>query len=142
MQLDIKKIADAADMIINGYAYTQEGKYIRMLNLNKPNHAAVIYDNKIGLFFDSLGNIDNDLSFLYIRCHQFRCTSDIWGRHSQNDHFCGFHAAFHVCSKIDILRDMYPRQYGSKFSRFFESIYFFLKSGPETNLMSIIAQKD
>lgn len=47
MQLDIKKIADAADMIINGYAYTQEGKYIRMLNLNKPNHAAVIYDNKI-----------------------------------------------------------------------------------------------
>ena len=47
MQLDIKKIADAADMIINGYAYTQEGKYIRILNLNKPNHAAVIYDNKI-----------------------------------------------------------------------------------------------
>ena len=47
MQLDIKKIADVADMIINGYAYTQEGKYIRMLNLNKPNHAAVIYDNKI-----------------------------------------------------------------------------------------------
>ena len=42
MQLDIKKIADVADMIINGYAYTQEGKYIRMLNLNKPNHAAVI----------------------------------------------------------------------------------------------------
>ena len=33
MQLDIKKIADAADMIINGYAYTQEGKYIRILNL-------------------------------------------------------------------------------------------------------------
>jgi len=24
MQLDIKDVADAADMIINGYAYTQE----------------------------------------------------------------------------------------------------------------------
>ena len=47
MQLDIKTVADAADMIINGYAYTQNGKYIRILNLNKPNHAAVIYDDKI-----------------------------------------------------------------------------------------------
>ena len=44
MQLDIKDVADAADMIINGYAYTQEGKYIRILNLNRPNH---IYDDKI-----------------------------------------------------------------------------------------------
>ena len=33
MQLDIKKIADAADMIINGYAYTQEGKYQTMQRL-------------------------------------------------------------------------------------------------------------
>ena len=47
MQLDIKTIADAADMIINGYAYTREGEYIRILNLNKLNHAAVIYDDKI-----------------------------------------------------------------------------------------------
>ena len=47
MQLDIKDVADAADMIINGYAYTQEGKYIRILNLNRPNHAAVIYNDKI-----------------------------------------------------------------------------------------------
>ena len=47
MQLDIKDVADAADMIINGYAYTQEGKYVRILNLNRLNHAAVIYDDKI-----------------------------------------------------------------------------------------------
>ena len=47
MQLDIKDVADAADMIINGYAYTQEGKYIRILNLNRLNHAAVIYNDKI-----------------------------------------------------------------------------------------------
>ena len=34
-------------MIINGYAFTQENKYIRVLNLNQLNHAAVIYDDKI-----------------------------------------------------------------------------------------------
>ena len=32
MQLDIKNVADKADMIINGYAFTQENKYIRVLN--------------------------------------------------------------------------------------------------------------
>lgn len=40
MQLDIKNVADKADMIINGYAFTQENKYIRVLNLNQLNHAA------------------------------------------------------------------------------------------------------
>ena len=38
---------DKADMIINGYTFTQENKYIRVLNLNQLNHAAVIYDDKI-----------------------------------------------------------------------------------------------
>ena len=47
MQLDIKNVADKADMIINGYAFTQENKYIRVLNLNQLNHAAVIYNDKI-----------------------------------------------------------------------------------------------
>lgn len=47
MQLDIKNVADKADMIINGYAFTQENKYIRVLNLNQLNYAAVIYNNKI-----------------------------------------------------------------------------------------------
>ena len=46
-QLNIKDIADKADMIINGYAFTQEEKYIRVLNLNCLNHAAVIYEDKI-----------------------------------------------------------------------------------------------
>ena len=47
MQLNIKDIADQADMIINGYAFTKEGEYIRVLNLNCINHAAVIYKNRI-----------------------------------------------------------------------------------------------
>ena len=47
MQFDIEKIADNADMIINGYAFTKEEGYIRVLNLNNVNRAAVIYNDKI-----------------------------------------------------------------------------------------------
>ena len=47
MQLDIKEIADKADMIINGYAFTKDGEFIRILNLNCLNHAAVILNDKI-----------------------------------------------------------------------------------------------
>ena len=39
--------ADNANMIINGYAYTKDGDYIRVLNLNCLNNAAVIYKDKI-----------------------------------------------------------------------------------------------
>ena len=34
MQLSVKDIADNANMIINGYAYTKDSDYIRILNLN------------------------------------------------------------------------------------------------------------
>ena len=47
MPLDIKDIADKADMIINGYAFTKDGEYILILNLEHINHAAVIFNNKI-----------------------------------------------------------------------------------------------
>lgn len=47
MPLDIKDIADKADMIINGYAFTRDGEYIRILNLEHVNHAAVVFNNKI-----------------------------------------------------------------------------------------------
>ncbi len=47
MPLDIKEIADKADMIINGYAFTKDGDYTRVLNLDYVNHAAVILDDRI-----------------------------------------------------------------------------------------------
>jgi hypothetical protein len=40
----IKQIADAADMIINGYAYTRCPEGYRVLNLNRPDRAAVFSD--------------------------------------------------------------------------------------------------
>lgn len=47
MPLDIKDIADKADMIINGYAFTRDGEYIRIINLEHVNHAVVIFNNRI-----------------------------------------------------------------------------------------------
>ena len=40
---DLKEIADKADLIVNGYAFTrgENGRY-RVLNLNSPKDAAVI----------------------------------------------------------------------------------------------------
>jgi len=46
--LDVKKIADDADMIISGYAFTQDDeKYIHVLNLNNPRCAAVLLNDEI-----------------------------------------------------------------------------------------------
>ncbi len=47
MPLNIKEIADKADMIINGYAFTRDENYIRVLNLDRINHAAVILNDEI-----------------------------------------------------------------------------------------------
>jgi hypothetical protein len=38
---DIKTIADKADVIINGYAFTRNEDRIQVLNLNSPDKAAV-----------------------------------------------------------------------------------------------------
>ena len=38
---NIKNIADKADIIVNGYAFTREDDRIRVLNLNNPSKAVV-----------------------------------------------------------------------------------------------------
>ena len=47
MRLDIKEIADKADMIVNGYAFTKDSEYVRVLNLDYLNHAAVILNDRV-----------------------------------------------------------------------------------------------
>ena len=39
---DILKIADNADMIVNGYAFTKCEEGFKVLNLNRPDRAIVI----------------------------------------------------------------------------------------------------
>ena len=40
--INVKEIADNADMIVNGYAFTQENELIRVLNLDFPTKASVL----------------------------------------------------------------------------------------------------
>lgn len=42
--IDYREVASSANMIINGYAYTRDGKNIKILNLNNPEMAAVLDD--------------------------------------------------------------------------------------------------
>ncbi len=42
---DILKIADAADLIVNGYAFTKCERGYKILNLDNPEHALVISNN-------------------------------------------------------------------------------------------------
>ena len=42
---DIDKVAEQAEMIVNGYAYTQKENQIHVLNLNRPMSAAVFSKN-------------------------------------------------------------------------------------------------
>ena len=39
---DILKVADEADMIVNGYAFTKCAEGYRVLNLNRPERAVVL----------------------------------------------------------------------------------------------------
>lgn len=40
--IDVMQVADQADMIINGYAFTRENEKIRVLNLNHADKSVVI----------------------------------------------------------------------------------------------------
>ena len=46
--LDIQKVADTADVIVDGYAFTKTETGCRVLNLNRPEKAAVFLpDNSV-----------------------------------------------------------------------------------------------
>lgn len=62
--IDISKVADKADVIINGYAFTAEDKIIRVLNLNNPEKSAVI-DGSGMVTETSMDDIELDIVMEY-----------------------------------------------------------------------------
>lgn len=42
MNDELIRIADASDVIVNGYAFTRKGSNISVLNLNRPDRAAMM----------------------------------------------------------------------------------------------------
>ena len=67
----IMSIADAADMIVNGYAFTRDPKGFRVLNLNQPDKAAVF--SKVGEVLEtSMDDIELQIALdYYIDNRQF-----------------------------------------------------------------------
>lgn len=55
--IDVAKVADKADMIVNGYAFTKDGQNIRVLNLNGSDRAAVI-SNESAVIETSMDDIE------------------------------------------------------------------------------------
>ena len=48
MSEELIRIADEADVIVNGYAFTRNGDNISVLNLNRPDKAALMsYDGVV-----------------------------------------------------------------------------------------------
>lgn len=71
---NIIEIADAADMIVNGYAFTKDGENIRVLNLNNPKKAA--YLNKNGDVLEtSMDDIELDIVSEYYQKNR-ECIED------------------------------------------------------------------
>lgn len=61
---NVMEVADAAELIINGYAFTRTDKCIKVLNLNKPDRAALI--NLVGEVLEtSMDDIELDIVLDY-----------------------------------------------------------------------------
>ena len=57
---NILEVADAANVIVNGYAFTKAGENVKVLNLNIPEKAA--YLNKAGEVLEtSMDDIELDI---------------------------------------------------------------------------------
>ncbi|MBD5520989.1 MAG: hypothetical protein HDR03_07140 [Lachnospiraceae bacterium] len=62
---DISQVADHADMIINGYAFTRENENIKVLNLNNPIKSVFMsYEGKV--LETSMDDIEIDIVKKYL----------------------------------------------------------------------------
>ena len=55
--VDVKQVADAADMIVNVYAFTRCAEGFRVLNLNRPDRA-VVFSNDGKVLETSMDDIE------------------------------------------------------------------------------------
>ena len=63
---DIKTIADRADIIINGYAFTRKDESIHVLNLNNPDKA-VVFDANGEVLETSMDDIELSIASRYLQ---------------------------------------------------------------------------
>jgi hypothetical protein len=63
---DIKTIADKADVIINGYAFTRKDDCIQVLNLNSPDRA-VVFDMNGEVRETTMDDIELSIASRYLK---------------------------------------------------------------------------
>lgn len=63
---DIRTIADNADVIVNGYAFTKEDDRIRVLNLNSPDKA-VVFTTDCEVLETTMDDIELSIANRYLR---------------------------------------------------------------------------
>ena len=63
---DIKAIADKADIIVNGYAFTRNDERIQVLNLNCPNKA-VVYGTDGDVLETTMDDIELSIASRYLQ---------------------------------------------------------------------------
>ena len=61
---NILEVADKAEVIVNGYAFTKAGKNIRVLNLNRPEKASYLSSNGVVLE-TSMDDVELDIVLDY-----------------------------------------------------------------------------
>lgn len=62
---DIQTIADKADLIINGYAFTREDNQIHVLNLNCPDKA-VVFNSEGEVLETTMDDIELSIAIRYL----------------------------------------------------------------------------
>jgi len=62
---DIKTIADKADIIVNGYAFTRNDECIQVLNLNCPDKA-VVFDTEGEVLETTMDDIELAIASRYL----------------------------------------------------------------------------
>lgn len=63
---DIKSIADKADIVVNGYAFTREEDGIHVLNLHIPNKA-VVFSTKGDVLGTTMDDIELSIAARYLK---------------------------------------------------------------------------
>ena len=66
---DIKSIADKADLIINGYAFTRKDDCIHVLNLNSPDKA-VVFSRSGEVLETTMDDIELSIASRYLQQNQ------------------------------------------------------------------------
>lgn len=63
---NILEVADAAEVIVNGYAFTKAGKNVKVLNLNRPEKAAFLSQSG-EVLETSMDDVEVDIVLDYYR---------------------------------------------------------------------------